>query len=281
MQISIISGRAGSGKSVCLHVLEDYGFYCIDNLPTSLLPSLIEQIHPHQSRVAVSIDARNSPTDLDQFAHVISELKKTANHCEIIFFDAEESVLLKRFSETRRKHPLSSNKISLKEALHREIELLEPIAHLADLRVDTSRLSVQQLRVLVRDRILPQTECPGLSLLFQSFGYKFGVPLDADFVFDTRCLANPYWEPNLRSHNGLDKEVANYLKKQPTTENLLNDIKKFLQTWLPKFENSNRNYLTVAIGCTGGQHRSVYVAEKLAECFRKHHKNVQTRHREL
>lgn len=281
MKITIISGRAGSGKSVCLHVLEDFGYYCIDNLPVVLLPALIEQLQPHQKRVAINIDARNSSTDLDQFSRVIKDIKTTANDCEIIFFDADESVLLKRFSETRRKHPLSSTKIPLKEALHREIELLEPIAQLADLRIDTSRLSVQQLRDLVRDRIVPSTEHPGLSLLFQSFGYKFGVPLDADFTFDVRCLANPYWEPTLRSYNGLDAEVANFLEQQHATEKMLADITQFLEAWLPEFENSNRNYLTVAIGCTGGQHRSVYVTEKLAEHFRQHHKNIQVRHREL
>lgn len=281
MKITIISGRAGSGKSVCLHVLEDFGYYCIDNLPVILLPALIQQLQPHQKHVAINIDARNSPTDLEQFARVMRDIKASANECEIIFLDADESVLLKRFSETRRKHPLSSTNLPLKEALQREVDLLEPIAHLADLRVDTSRLSVQQLRDLVQDRIITHGEYKGLSLLFQSFGYKFGVPLDADFTFDVRCLANPYWEPHLRSYNGRDSEVVQYLEQQPLTAQMLHDITQFLQTWLPAFENSNRNYLTVAIGCTGGQHRSVYIAESLAKHFQQSHKNTQVRHREL
>jgi UPF0042 nucleotide-binding protein len=280
MKITIISGRAGSGKSICLHVLEDFGYYCIDNLPVVLLPALIEQLKPHQKHVAINIDARNSTTDLEQFTQVIQTIT-SSNTCEIIFFDADESVLLKRFSETRRKHPLSSTQTPLKEALAREAELLEPISYLANLRIDTSRLSVQQLRDLIIDRIISRTEQQGLSLLFQSFGYKFGVPLDADFTFDVRCLANPYWEPSLRSFNGLDNEVAHFLEQQPMTEKMLTDITQFLTTWLPEFENGNRNYLTVGIGCTGGQHRSVYIAEQLAKHFQKTHSNTQIRHREL
>ncbi len=280
MRLIIISGRSGSGKSICLHMLEDLGFYCVDNLPIGLLPALAQEVHTHHPGIAVSIDARNLPTELNRFNSIISELKKTAQ-CEIIFFDAQDDILLKRFSETRRKHPLSSDKISLQEALQQERQLLEPIANLADLRIDSSQLTVQQLRTFVRDRITHKTSASGLSLMFESFGYKFGVPTDADYVFDLRCLPNPYWEPKLREHNGLDPLVIEFLQKQPQTTQLLHDVKSFLETWLPQFTVDSRNYMTIAFGCTGGQHRSVYFAEQLANYFRLHYPNLQVRHREL
>ena len=280
MKITIISGRAGSGKSVCLHLLEDLDYYCIDNLPISLLPALIEKINTQDKRIAIGIDARNSLNELEQFTQVVEHIKKISTHCEIIFLDADDSVLLKRFSETRRKHPLSNNRISLKEALKRETQLLEPITQSADWRIDTSRLSVQQLRELVANRISNNSD-KNLSLLFQSFGYKFGVPLDADYVFDVRCLPNPYWEPSLRSYTGRDQEVAEFLQQQPETKKMVDDIQHFVESWLPYFASSNRTYLTVAIGCTGGQHRSVYVAEQLVKYFEEKHNNVQIRHREF
>ncbi len=280
MKLTIISGRSGSGKSVCLHVLEDLGFYCIDNLPVELLPALIEQIRIQQPRIAVSVDARNLPQDLDRFIHILEELKKVVTSYEIIYLDAEHATLLRRFSETRRKHPLSSEKIPLQEALQKEAQLLEPIAQLADLRIDSTRLTVQQLRELIRDRITVKGP-KGLSLLFESFGYKFGVPADADYAFDVRCLPNPYWEPSLRGFTGLDPMVTEFLQQQPQTQKLLDDIKGFMETWLPSFEADNRNYMTIAVGCTGGQHRSVFVAEQLAKHFRNQHRNVQVRHREL
>lgn len=279
MKITIISGRSGSGKSVCLHVLEDLGYYCIDNLPASLLPSLVKLVD-HQPRIAVSIDARNLPADLDRFTNIIDELNKSVTAYEIIYLDAKEDTLLKRFSETRRKHPLSSERISLQEALQRESQLLEPIAHIADIRIDTTNQTVQSLREFIRNRI-PHKTNTGLSILIESFGYKFGVPADADYTFDVRCLPNPYWDPNLRSLTGKNKLVAQFLEKQPLTKKLIKDIIKFLETWLPHFEADNRNYMTIAIGCTGGQHRSVYVSEKIAAHFAKKRSNVQIRHREI
>jgi len=280
MKLTIVSGRSGSGKSVCLHVLEDLGYYCIDNLPVSLLPALIKQIAPHQQNVAVGIDARNIPAELDRFVSIIDELKKLASHYEIIFLDAEDLTLLRRFSETRRKHPLSSEKTSLQEALQKESHLVEPIAQLADLRIDTTRLKVQQLRESIRDRLVSKPN-QSLSLLFESFGYKFGIPVDADYTFDIRCIPNPYWDTNLRHLTGMDAPVAEFLEQQPQTQKIIDDITKFLETWLPQFEGDNRNYMTVAIGCTGGQHRSVYVVEQLAKHFRAINYNVQLRHREL
>ena len=261
-------------------MLEDLGFYCIDNLPVGLLPALLEHNHAQHSAIAVSIDARNLPEDLSRFTNIISDLKKSLTHCEIVFFDAEDATLLKRFSETRRKHPLTSVNVSLTEALEYEKKLLDPIAQLADLRIDSSRLTVQQLRELVHNRITPDTP-KELALLFESFGYKFGVPTDADYVFDIRCLANPYWEPSLRSHTGLDKSVESFLLSHPETIKLLYDIKSFLENWIPHFSTDNRNYLTIAVGCTGGQHRSVYFVDQLAKHFRQQHKQVQVRHREL
>lgn len=281
MKLTIISGRSGSGKSVCLNLLEDLGFYCIDNLPIGLLPSLIKEINTHHPDVAVSIDARNLPTDLNRFVDIINELKASVKQCEIIFFDADHGTLLRRFSETRRRHPLTSENVSLKEALLVESTVLEPIAHMADLRIDSSNLTVQQLRELVRDRVTHKNKTNTLSILFESFGYKFGVPTDADYVFDIRCLPNPYWEENLRKHTGLDAVVVKFLEAQPITLQLLEDTKRFLSSWLPHFAADNRTYMTIAIGCTGGRHRSVYFTEQLAQYFRPLYHNVQVRHREL
>ncbi len=280
MKLTIISGRSGSGKSACLHMLEDLGFYCIDNLPVGLLSVLVTNKHIRHPAIAVSIDARNFPEDLTQLPAIIASLKQDLEQCEIIFFDAKDETLLKRFSETRRKHPLSSNKLSLPEALEYEKNLLAPIAKLADLQIDSTRLTVQQLRKLVVHRVTPNNH-KDLSLLFESFGYKFGVPIDADYVFDVRCLANPYWEPHLRPYTGKDSNVEAFLLQHPQTLQLINDIETFLDHWLAHFSTDNRNYMTVAIGCTGGQHRSVYIVEQLAAYFRKQHKQVQVRHREL
>ena len=281
MHLTIISGRAGAGKSVCLHLLEDLNYYCVDNLPISLLPALIEKIKDQHSQIAVNIDARNLPNDMNQFTAVLSHIRAMVADYTIIFLDAENNILLKRFSETRRKHPLSSTTTPLQEALLQEQHLLEPIAKLADLRIDTSHLTVQQLRELLCIRLVGKENSHRLSLLFESFGYKFGVPLDVDYVFDSRCLVNPYWESNLCQYTGLDQRIIDFLEQQPSTHRLLNDIKNFLETWLSAFETRYRMYLTVAVGCTGGQHRSVYLVEKLAEYFRPLYPSTQVRHREI
>jgi UPF0042 nucleotide-binding protein len=280
MKFIIISGRSGSGKSVALHLLEDLGYYCIDNLPINLLPTLTEKLGERQPLAAVSIDARNLLPDLRQFSDMIQKLKTTADHYEILYFDADNNTLLKRFSETRRKHPLTTPKLTLQEALQQEQQLLQPIAELADLRIDTSRLTSHQLRDLIHERI-NQRAAQSVSILFQSFGYKLGIPVDADYVFDVRCLPNPYWQAELRSQTGLDSAVADFLQAQPNTKKMLSEIETFLETWIPSFTADNRCYITVAIGCTGGQHRSVYIAEQLAKHFQKKYTNVQVRHREL
>jgi len=284
MKLIVISGRSGSGKSTCLHVLEDIGYYCVDNLPASMLGTLTESVsndlHPEFQEVAVSIDARNISEDLEKFPHIFENLDSNKIERQIIFLDADENTLLKRFSETRRRHPLTSENLGLLEAIKKEKFLLAPIISLSNLTIDTSSLSLHQLRDIVKNRVTSKAGT-GLSVQFQSFGFKHGVPVDADMVFDVRCLPNPYWVVQLRSLNGLDKEVADYLDSQHEVQDMYTDIKDFLTRWLPKFEANNRSYITIAIGCTGGQHRSVYLCEKLKLEFNTTSYNVQVRHKEI
>lgn len=283
MKLLIISGRSGSGKSTALNMLEDHGYYCIDNLPASLLPALAQRVTADAidlSRVAVSIDARNIPSDLKQVPQIIEQLNLTSVKTEIIFLDASSPTLIKRFSESRRKHPLTTDRIGLREAINIETELLEPIALLASLSIDTSNMSLHQLRDNIKTRVV-EREDSGLALLFESFGYKHGVPVDADMVYDVRCLPNPYWEKKLRTLTGLDAEVGKWLESQPEVQAMYEDLCHYLEKWLPKFAANNRSYMTVAIGCTGGQHRSVFLSERLREHFSGTIKNVQVLHREL
>ena len=280
MRLVIISGRSGSGKTIALHALEDLGFYCIDNLPFFFLTELENQIGELHPSVAVSIDSRNIPMNIDHFNSVVSHLKQAKKNLEIVYLDANENTLLTRFNETRRKHPLTDQHISLRDAIRKEQEILTPIANLADLTIDTSLLKRQALYNLIRDRIANQHKNHALVLL-QSFGFKFGVPQDADFVFDARCLPNPYWQPELRALSGLDRSIANYLEQHAETHWLLTDIVTFIKTWTPRFEADHRNYITISIGCTGGQHRSVYLVEKIAKVLSDHIPHLQIRHREL
>ncbi|NNM59739.1 MAG: RNase adapter RapZ [Legionellales bacterium] len=279
MNIIIVSGRSGSGKSITLHLLEDIEYYCIDNLPVSMLPTLASHLKNSYDKIAIGIDARNLPHDLDQFHHMLEKFYAAGNRCEIIYLDADDNTLIKRFSETRRKHPLSNQNISLAEAIEKEKRLLEPIAHMADLRVDTTNYTIYQLREILTSRI--NRENRSLSLLIQSFGYKFGVPSDSDYVFDIRCLPNPYWETELRHQTGLDLPVQEFLDKKPETEQMRRSLIDFLEMWIPQYEATNRTYMTISIGCTGGQHRSVYLAKLIYDHFSKTRKNVQMRHREL
>lgn len=284
MKLIIISGRSGSGKSTCLHVLEDLGYYCVDNMPASLLESLAERIAEEKKseldKVAVSIDARNLSDDLSKFREIFNRLDASAMDREIVFLDAENETLLKRFSETRRKHPLSNSDLGLLEAIKHEKELLAPIADLASLTIDTSTLNLHDLRDIVRDRVANH-EPKVLALQFQSFGFKHGIPIDADMVYDIRCLPNPYWVNSLRALTGLDQEVIEYLDAEPEVNKMFNDIKDFLENWIPSFERNNRSYITIALGCTGGQHRSVFLSEKLKKHFSQTISNIQVRHREL
>lgn len=283
MKLVVISGVSGSGKSNALHVMEDLDYYCIDNLPVGLLPAFAEQAAASNETIthaAIGIDARNLPNELHRFSYILGQLKNKGVVVEIIFLDAEDNILLKRFSETRRKHPLTEDEIPLIEAIQKERELLEPIASRADLYIDTSRTNIYQLRDLIKERVTGSTS-QDLSLLFESFGFKYGAPTDADFVFDARCLPNPHWESELRPYTGLDQPVIDYLKQHAIVDEMFEDIKNFILTWMPRFEAENRSYLTVAIGCTGGQHRSVYLAHQLAQTLKQIHPNTHIRHRDM
>ncbi len=284
MRLIIVSGRSGSGKSTALDVLEDNGFYCIDNLPAGLLPELAERSLLHtelvQPLVAVSIDARNLPSQLKRFPELLAEVRARHIQCDVLYLDADDETLLKRFSETRRRHPLTTDERSLAEAIHDESLLLSPITDLADLKVDTTHLNLYQLRDTLKLRLLNKPE-PGTAFLVESFGFKRGMPVDADLVFDVRCLPNPYWKPELREHSGLDSVVSEYLQEQPDVQEMYDDIYAYLHKWLPRIAASNRSYVTVAIGCTGGHHRSVYLADRLGKELKKTLKNIQVRHRDL
>jgi len=284
MKFVIVTGLSGSGKSVALNTLEDLGYYCIDNLPSFLLESFAEAlIGEHAARfkeTAVGMDARNAPEDLRLVPPVVTRLRAAGIAAEIVFLEADDEVLVQRFSETRRRHPLTDADTSLADAIRRERELLAPLLSSADLRIDTSRTNLHELRELMRRRV---AERPAgvLSLLFLSFGFKRGVPRDADLVFDARCLPNPHWEPALRPLTGRDPEVAAFLERDPRVPAYLDQIGGFLAAWLPCFRDEGRAYLTVAIGCTGGQHRSVYLVEQLAGRFRGTEPRVLVSHREL
>ncbi|HMM45365.1 MAG TPA: RNase adapter RapZ [Candidatus Macondimonas sp.] len=280
MRLLILSGLSGAGKSVALHMLEDLGLYCVDNLPLSLLESLVEELSRHGDfsgqGVAVGIDARSHASELSEFAECLARLRRHGVQVETLFLQAEADTLLKRYSETRRRHPLSSSQTALIEAIEEERRILNPIAEQADLVLDTTRTNIHQLRDLIRQRIHGRDGF--FSLMIQSFAFKNGVPADADFVFDIRCLPNPHWQPGLRPLTGLDTEVAVYLESEPLTRALFDDICGFLGRWLPRFESENRSYLTVAIGCTGGQHRSVYMAERLRAHLAQTYPHVLVRH---
>ena len=277
MQLIVITGLSGSGKSVALNVLEDIGFYCVDNLPSKLLPELVAFLEKagHQ-HVALSIDVRSGKA-LDGLPQLVVDLRRSGVDARVLFLDSKDESLIKRFSETRRRHPLSDGDLTLTECIAREREMLTGIVGIAH-RVDTSELNPNALRGWVRDFVKLQRA--GLTVLFQSFGYKNGIPLDADLVFDVRCLPNPHYDPALRPLTGKDAAVVDFLRGQHDTPRMLDDIRSFVERWLPAFERDNRSYFTVAIGCTGGRHRSVFFVEALAEHFRKQ-QEVLVRHREL
>ena len=281
MRIIVVSGLSGSGKSIALHMLEDLGFYCIDNIPAALLkPFISHTVRSSEAtyeRTAVGLDARNTPAEIATVPRLVDELKRSGIHCEILFLVANDDELLRRFAETRRKHPMSRDSVGLPEAIAMERRLLEPIVNAADLVIDTSRIGVHELREIVHRRVEQRT-LGRLSITFESFGFKHGVPGDADFVFDARSLPNPYWEPSLRSLTGRDPEVIRFLQSQPGVDRLIDDIARFMEGRVPEFQASNRGYLTVAVGCTGGQHRSVYIVDRLAEHFAQRFASVTARH---
>jgi len=284
MRLIIVSGLSGSGKSVALHMLEDIDYYCVDNIPAALLKPLIshtirgnEDVYP---RTAVGLDARNRIKEIETIPNLVAELRRSGIACDVLYLHASDEVLLQRYAETRRKHPLITAGVSLREAIAAERELLEPIIVAADLVIDTSHMGVHALRELIRDRIDRRRE-GRLALMFESFGFKHGIPGDADFVFDVRSLPNPYWEHALRELTGRDAQVEQYLAGHASVGLMIADLTEFLTKRIAEFAAANRAYLTIAIGCTGGQHRSVYIAERLAAHFRGSYPQVLTRHDSL
>lgn len=283
MSFLLVSGLSGSGKSIALHALEDSGFYCIDNLPARLLPHLAQQIQQSGNQpidnVAVGIDVRNREF-LKGLPDALRELSQAGINYQIIFLEADDAILIKRYKETRRKHPLTDEDVSLLEGISLEKSQLNPLSSNATLRVDTTFTTPHQLRQQILD-FANSSNSDRLTLLFRSFGFKHGTPLDADYVFDIRCLPNPYWQTELRQYSGLDEPVIEFLEKQTEVHEMFDSICAFLEKWLPSFIQENRSYLTIAIGCTGGQHRSVYLTDRLASYFSDKGVHTQVRHREL
>ncbi|SFD30212.1 RNase adapter RapZ [Pseudoalteromonas denitrificans] len=278
MQLIIISGRSGSGKSVALRVLEDLGYYAVDNIPVNLLSSLVRSVSDNYDKIAVSIDVRNLPKEQQEFNEILNYLPEFAKPI-LFYLDSDEHTLIKRFSETRRLHPLSKDDLPLDLAIKQEKKLLEILVTNADFIIDTTDLSVHQLAESIREKVLGKKD-KQLIITFESFGFKYGMPKNADYVFDARFLPNPHWEPELKPLTGLDQPVKDYLASHSIVQKFIWQIQTFLQTWLPHLERNNRSYLTIAIGCTGGKHRSVYLAQCLSDSFSRSHKNVKVRHRE-
>ncbi|KLD62019.1 RNase adapter RapZ [Dyella japonica] len=283
INLIVLTGMSGGGKTVALRALEDLDFYCVDNLPTALLPQLVaavsRNVEGKRRHVAVGVDVRNPGEDLKRMPAILSELAAAGVKAHLIFLDCRDDVLIKRYSETRRRHPLSWQGLSLADAIAEERRVLRPLSAIADKVIDSSELNVHQLRRLFAAGYAEATE--GLTLMFQSFAFRRGLPLDADFVFDARCLPNPHWDPTLRPLSGKDAAVSAYLDAQPMVAEYYADTARWLDTWLPRFEADDRSYVTIAIGCTGGRHRSVYLVEKLAAHYRALRNGVLTFHREL
>ncbi|MGB2106228.1 MAG: RNase adapter RapZ [Porticoccaceae bacterium] len=284
MRLVVISGHSGSGKTSALNILEDVGFTCVDNLPSSLLPELIQQLKEESNeptlQLAVGIDARNLMGDLSKIPKILCIIEESGVEVDVIFLKAQRTDLLRRYSETRRKHPLSNDTIGLKEAIDLEENIISPIAQVANFTIDTSGLTLHQLRDLVKNTIAPN-KAQQMTILFESFGFKQRIPNGSDFVFDVRCLPNPYWKIELRTQTGNDPGVITFLESQVDVASMLADIIGYLTRWIPKFQANNRSYLTISIGCTGGQHRSVYIANRLHEHFSKQYNFVQVIHKEL
>ena len=282
MQLVIVTGLSGSGKSIALKALEDSGYYCIDNLPATLLPQISQHLDANGSdgnghqRVAISIDTRTAA--LETLPENIRQLKAKGIDVKVLFLESNVETLVKRFSETRRRHPLSNETTTLAESIMRERELLAQLAELGH-RMDTSDLRTNTLRNWVKDFVALENDV--LTLLFVSFGFKHGIPQDADLVFDIRCLPNPHYDPELRPLTGRDEAVKTFLGGDETVCKMYEDIRQFVERWLPYYVRDNRSYLTVAVGCTGGQHRSVYFAENLGQYFLNQKQKVLIRHREL
>ena len=283
LRLIVVSGLSGSGKSIALLVLEDLGYYCFDNLPAGLLVATVDEIRrsgDDDMRLAVGVDARNHTENLDSLPDLLHELQAQGVETDIIFLHASDKILLQRYSESRRRHPLADQGTQLRAAIESERAILAEIELSADLVIDTTTTSIYQLADIIRSRV-DRRQTEALSVLIESFGFKYGIPADADFVFDLRSLPNPYWTIKLRGLTGLDAEVREFLDGQDKFTAMYEDIGRFLENWVPHYQNANRGYLTVALGCTGGQHRSVYMAEKIAARLKQHHDPVLTRHNAL
>lgn len=284
MRLVIVSGLSGAGKTVALKQYEDLGYYCIDNIPLDLVQPLLahalEHPGPRYAQLAIGVDARSDPREIERFPAVLDTLRAQGVDVRVLFLSAADDVILRRYNETRRRHPLSSCEVSLLDAIRLERKLLKPVADLADVPLDTSRMNLHELRAAIGAQ-LPEAGAGQLALLFLSFGFKNGGPEGADFVFDARCLPNPHWVPELRPLTGRDPEVVRYFAASGVVDEMLADIGRFLERWLPAFQAQDRAYVTVAVGCTGGQHRSVYLIEKLAALFRGRYAQVVVKHREL
>ena len=283
-KLIVISGLSGSGKSIALNVLEDIGYNCIDNLPVSLFETLardLVDLSTHRQRLtAIRIDARIPDAELDKVPSLVGQLKKQGIDCQIVFLEADNDILMRRFSETRRRHPLTRGQQDLESAIELERHLLTPLRDSAQLQIDTSHTTLHELREIIRSRVgeRPSGE---LSLMIQSFGFKQGMPRNADFVFDMRCLPNPHWHPELRPLTGRDAPVAEFLEQDQKVEQMFQSVSQFLGNWVSCFEDEGRSYLTIAIGCTGGQHRSVYISERLKKYFDQQGRRCLCSHREL
>ena len=284
MQIVIVSGLSGSGKSVALDTLEDHGVRCVDNMPPPLLLDYVRWLlrpdAPRAEQAAIGIDARAGAEDLARFPELLAQARALPCEVTVAFLDADDDALLRRYSDTRRRHPLADRAPTLREAVAQERRTLAPIAERADLRLDTSGTNVHQLRILVRERLVRASR--PLSVLLQSFAYRRGVPNDSDFVFDSRCLPNPHWVPELRARKGTDPAVGDYLDAQPACRRMRDELLELLRRWLPDFLDAGRHYLNISVGCTGGQHRSVYLVEQLAAALTDDPQLALTvRHRDL
>lgn len=283
MRVVIISGHSGSGKTSALNILEDIGFTAVDNLPLTLLPALVEEYRQaeqsHSLQLAIGIDARNLSTDLSQIEPAVKNLRSADISVDILFLASDKNQLLRRYSETRRKHPLSSDQLTLEQAIDREQQILSVVERFADRYIDTSSLSLHQLRETIKQTVAGDSQ--QLAVLIKSFGFKHGTPIDADFTFDLRCLPNPYWKPELRSFTGCDQPVIDFLSSQDDVLAMSEDIFDFMLRWIPHFSANNRSYLTIAIGCTGGHHRSVFVASQLHQRLKQQFDQVQLLHRDL
>lgn len=283
MKLVIVSSLSGAGKSTALDMLEDLGYYCINNIPISLLRTItaenLQDQHEHFNMLAVGVYSGTSPADIHMFSQGVESLRDAGIEVIVVFLEANTEVMLRRYSETRRKHPLTDPNTPLTEAVAKEQRLLRPIKDCADVVIDTSHTNIHELRELIRTRL--QGEKGALSILFQSFGFKYGIPDAVDFVFDIRCLPNPHWQDNLRSQTGRDRQVREYLESHEAALAMYEDIRSFLERWLPRYKDENRAYVTVAIGCTGGKHRSVWMTEKLTQAFRTQYPQVLVRHTEL